>query len=218
MNKILAVAAIVAMMAAPARAATILQFSEIGPFNTPFVFTGNGTTTTLTASKAVDVVFDPAFCLVAGCGGVTGGAYDLELTATSIGAAILSGGAVTQQFGGELSLTNGTVDLLTVMFTDLVQGSLDGSSPTLQASQPPDTFSGSSTVFDPTKLGIPRGFALSFSNMTNGGLGISGTSIRSGAADGTGTFSATPIPEPATLMLFGTGLLGLLPMLRRRRA
>ena len=205
-------------VAASASAATILQFSEIGPFNTPFVFTGNGTTTTLTASKMVDVVFDPAFCLVAGCGGVTGGAYDLELTASSIGAALVSGGVVTQQFGGELSLTNGTVDLLTVMFTDLVQGSLDGSSPTLQASQPPDTFSGSSTVFDPTKLGVPRGFALSFSNMTNGGLGINGTSIRSGAADGTGTFSATPIPEPATLMLFGTGLLGLLPMLRRRRA
>ncbi len=218
MTRLVLVAAVLAALAAPASAATILQFSEIGPFNSPFVFTGNGTSTTLTASKEVNVTFDPAFCLVAGCGGVTNGAYDLELTAASIGASHgLRAGRSPEQFSGELSLTNGSVDLLTVLFTDLVQGSLDGSSPTLQASQPPDVFSGSSTVFDPTKLGIPRGFALSFSNLSNGGLGLNGTSIRSGVADATGTFSATPIPEPATLMLFGTGLLGLLSALRTRR-
>jgi hypothetical protein len=82
----------------PASAATILQFTEAGPFNTPFVFTENSakTATTITASKAVDVVFDPSFCLVATCGGATDGIYTLAFNATSSGAASLSAGAITE--------------------------------------------------------------------------------------------------------------------------
>jgi hypothetical protein len=80
--------------------------------------------------------------------------------------------------------------------TDEAIGSAGGSNPTLNGSDPPDMFTGSSAVFDPAKLLAPRGFALSFSNWSPG-LAITGVApnatIASATADATGTFNATPL-------------------------
>lgn len=215
-----ALALILLLIPAVSYASTILQFNEVS-FNTPFHVTTNGVTSTISAVNVpINVVFDPGFCLVAGCGGVTNGVFNLNLSATSTSAATVNAGVVRESFGGVISVTNGAINLLTVNFSDVFTGPLGASSNIAMGSaQPPDIFTGSSTVFDPAKLGIPRGFALSFSNY-NPGLSLTGTTISAASADATGTFNATPpatVPEPTSIVLLGSALLFVANRLRVRK-
>ena len=212
-----------ALVASVASASTILQFSEVAPFNTPFTFSENGagTQTTISGTKLMNVTFDPAFCAVVGCGGVSStGIYTLTLNATSFGVASVVGTSVTEGFSGSFSFigtgANAGLNLLTVNFTDLLSGSIGGGNPTLQSSQPPDVFSGTSSVFG--SLNPPRGFGFGFSNLT-GGLTVTGTSISGGKlADMAGTINATAatVPEPTSMVLLGTGLLAVVRKLKAR--
>jgi hypothetical protein len=198
---------------ARASASTILQFNQV-TFNHPFVITQVGGFTSIqTTDIPVSVVFDPSFCLISSCNGQTNGIYLLSFIAFNSGPANQLNEVIEQNFAGMISFhsINGLVNLLTVNFSDEVTGSAGGSNPTLNASQPPDLFSGTSDVFNPAKLNIPRGFALSFSDWTPG-FGVTSSTISSARADATGTFNASasvPVPESGTLVLFAISLFAL---------
>jgi PEP-CTERM motif len=219
----LVVALLLALAPRSAEAATFLQFQQV-LFNSPFVVNETAGVTTITATNVpVTVNFDESFCLVVGCGGVTDGVFLLNFSTTSTSPATLTAGVIEQNFGGAgsfISFTQPGVNLLTVTFSDEVTGSAGGTNPTLNAAQPPDVFSGSSSVLDPLKLGIPRGFSLSFSNWMLP-LAINNNSIADATADATGTFNATPqvgvVPEPASLLLLGSGLAAVAARRRQTR-
>jgi hypothetical protein len=206
---------------------TFMQFTEVN-FNAPVTFTndGSGNTTIVATNVLVDVGLNESFCLNVGCDGFDD-TQDVvfNLNAGSTGAATSVGGVVTQPYAGSFSFTQGGINLLTVTFSDELSGSEDGSNPGLNASDPPDTFSGTSDVLDPDLLLAPRGFAFSFSAFTSageGGLVIVNQSVASGTADVSGTLNASPlqvseVPEPASLVLMGSGLAAIATRIRRRR-
>jgi hypothetical protein len=202
-----------------ANANTILVFGQndvTSQFNA--VDNGDGTTSLSVINGSINISgIDPTSGLATPVDAI------LNLAASSASGATISNGNLVQNFNGTFSIVQGTTNILSGTFKDLLTGS--GSGAVLTGTTPPvDGVTFTSDVIPLADLDVERALSLSFANVVPAigvGAPVDGT-YPSFTASLSGNFSANnlappSLPEPMSMALLGTGLLGLGALRRRSR-
>jgi len=216
LKKIAAVGLIAAgaAIATNASATQILAFGQTSQSNT-ITGTASAGVTTITGSDIAILISQIEN------GAPIAAFFTLNAHSTGPDASCLGGTAICQQYAGTFTITSGLggtgTNFLSGSFNDGVLGL--GTTMILAASTaaPGDAVGFTSDII--TSLGLDRGIALSFANVSPPNSDCGGT-LCSFTASVSGVFNGGPgrqVPEPISLGLVGIGLVGM-GFARRRRS
>jgi hypothetical protein len=187
---------------------TVLQFGQINPSDVVTASESGGVTTLFTTGNADGggTSIPVTITNLLGVSGINIPAFETFVNLSSTNVAT-GPGVVQQSYAGMIEFTSGPggtgLNYLTATFSPGILFGVGGSG-SLASSQPPNSVAFSSTFGSGF---VDPNFGLAFSNISSG-LSITDHSIASFTAQNSGTFSASAVPEPASLALLGIGTAG----------